>query len=164
MTDLKTGEFDQKLLINDSAFLERQKGHFLIHKGDISQVFTFKIPTIPNQVIHYKTLLFPINYLYGKVVDTDIQTVPIPNAQVSLIPVSLQASGFQRQVSVNTSQTAPQPLLRSSTDSLGIFEISNLRQGEYKITIEKEGYVTYEDFTRISGLLQEQEFTLRKEK
>jgi hypothetical protein len=163
MTDPLNGQFEQKLLINNSAFLEHQKGHFLIAKGDLKQTFTFKIPTVPNRVIHYKTLLFPINYLRGKVVDTEIQTVPIDNAKIALTFVGKQTPETNGTSILSTQKTDPQQPFRLTTDSLGTFNVANLQQGEYRITIQKDGYITHEDFIQISGLLQEQEFTLQKE-
>ncbi len=154
-THPETGKFEKKLLINDTAFLERQKGHFLIRKGDLQQFFTFKIPAIPNQTIDYKTLLFPINYFHGKVVETEIRTVPISGAKISLQPIEDRLFGEPRTTSLL--QT-----IQLETDSLGEFEARNIPQGEYRMTIEKDGYAVYEDFIRISGLLQKQEFTLRK--
>lgn len=157
-----SGQFEQRLLIDDARFLERQKGHFIVEKDALRELFTFKIPTQPNQVITYTTLLFPINYLYGKVVDKDVRTIPLSDAQITLTPVSdLQ---YQDTGSSNTEEKAgtSQPL-KIMTDSLGVFKASSLPNGEYKIAIQKEGYVTYEDFIRISGLFQEQEFALRKE-
>ncbi len=67
-------------LVNDATFLERQKGHFIVTKGDISQIFTFKIPAIPNQIISYGGMLFPINYLEGKSRGCRIKTIPIEDA------------------------------------------------------------------------------------
>ena len=162
VTDEQSGAFEQKLLIDDALYLERQKGHFVVRKDNLRSVFTFKIPTLPNQVISYKTLLFPINYLYGKVVDKNVQTVPIADAQVVVTPVGellfTDSGGLDAQVKTGV----PQPI-KLKTDSLGMFKMSNLPEGEYKISIEKEGYLAYEDFIRISGLFQEQEFTLRKQ-
>ena len=158
-TDSETGEFEQRLLIDDPAFLERQKGHFTISKNGLTEEFTFKIPSQPEQVLHYKTLLFPIRYLNGKVVDTDIQTVPLAEAKVLLTPVNGPFTGPPRK---NGSTVDSDALSEITTDSLGEFSVSNLQPGEYKISIRKDGYLTYEDFIRISGLLQEQEFALRK--
>ncbi|MBD3306480.1 PEGA domain-containing protein, partial [candidate division KSB3 bacterium] len=165
LTDPADGSFEQRLLIDNATFLERQKGHFLIKKGPIEQLFTFKIPKEPNQVIHYKTLLFPTNYLHGKVVDSNTKTVPISNAKISLTLISNQTSpGSSNPIQNRPEENNPaQETLRFTTDSLGTFQIDDLQKGEYKITIEKEGYATHEDFIRISGLLQEQEFMLRQE-
>ena len=159
-TDSENGQFEQQLLIDDPAFLERQKGHFSISKRGLKQEFTFKIPPQPEQVIHYKTLLFPISYLNGKVVDTDIQTVPITDARVSLTPVSPQL--FTGPPRKNGGASDSSSLVEITTDSLGEFTVSHLAPGEYKISIQKDGYQTYEDFIRISSLLQDQEFALRR--
>ncbi len=161
-TDSATGQFEQRLLIDDARFLERQKGHFIVEKDELRELFTFKIPTLPNQTITYTTLLFPMNYLYGKVVDKDVQTIPISDAQITLTPVSdlLYTDTVVPDTEKNTG--TPQPL-KFVTDSLGAFKVSSLSNGEYKIVIQKEGYLLYEDFIRISGLFQEQEFALRKE-
>jgi 5-hydroxyisourate hydrolase-like protein (transthyretin family)/protocatechuate 3,4-dioxygenase beta subunit len=164
-TQAANGGFEQKLLIDDPKFLERQKGHFLIKKGNIEQVFTFKVPTEPNYVLHYKTLLFPTRYLLGKVVDAEVNTIPIPNANVSLVLIAestdIQQAGPSGLPGGEVS--ASRESFGLTANSLGVFEVGNLREGEYKIIIQKEGYSTREDFVRISGLLQEQEFTLRKE-
>ncbi len=156
VTDPDTGAFEQQLLIHDVVFLERQKGHFRIKKGDLEQYFTFKISTEPNHVVNYKTLLFPTTYLQGKVVDADVHTVPLDNAKIFLIPVSVPSTSSGE----DSGQAENQLLL--TTNSLGAFEFDDLKKGEYKITIQKEGYDTYEDFIHISGLLHEQEFILRK--
>lgn len=162
-TDPETGKFEQRLLVNNATFLERQKGHFGISKGDISQIYTFKIPAIPNQTITYNALLFPINYLSGKVVDADIKTVPLENADIALTPIPDQPLVMTGRLPVSEKELPSQEALHLTTDSLGRFKIGNLQQREYKITIQKEGYVLHEDFIRISGLLQEQEFALEKE-
>jgi hypothetical protein len=193
-TEASHGRFEQKLLIDDPRFLERQKGHFRIKKGGLEQLFTFKIPAEPDQVLYYKTLLFPAKYLLGKVVDNDVGTVPIPEANVSLMLVAegpavtdraasdpstiLRTSpstefilskaeglrtGFEQAGDSSGETFGSQEVLRFVTDSLGIFEAGELQEGEYKVTIQKEGYMTREDFVRISGLLQEREFTLQKE-
>ncbi len=159
LTDPENGQFEQRLLIDDPAFLERQKGHFSISKDGLTQEFTFKIPSQPEQVLHYKTLLFPIKYLTGKVVDADIQTVPVPNAEVLLTPISRQFTGPSRQ---NGAAVDSGALSEITTNSLGEFTVSHLLPGEYKVSIHKDGYLAYEDFIRISGLLQEQDFALRK--
>lgn len=190
------GRFEQRLLIDDPRFLERQKGHFRIKKGGIEQLFTFKVPAEPDQVLYYKTLLFPAKYLVGKVVDDDTRTIPIPDANISLVLVAEDAAaadravrepltspldqaqdrlrtapltaglrtGFEQAVGSSSDETfGSQETLRFVADSLGVFEAGELQEGEYKITIQKEGYLTREDFVRISGLLQEREFTLQKE-
>ena len=158
-----SGQFEQRLLIDDARFLERQKGHFVVEKDGIRDMFTFKIPTQPNQIITYTTLLFPVSYLYGKVVDKDVRTIPLSDAQITLTPVSdLLYKDTAGIAETDESAGASQPL-KIVTDSLGAFKLSSLPNGEYKIVIEKDGYATYEDFLRISGLLQEQEFALRKE-
>ncbi|GAK59686.1 peptidase C1A, papain [Candidatus Vecturithrix granuli] len=162
-TDAHTGRFEQRLLVNDATFLERQKGHVVVAKGETSQVLTFKIPATPNQVINYNGLLFPINYLDGKVVDAEIKTVPIEYAEISLTPLPEQPLVATGSPTFSEKETTTQETLHLTTDSLGRFEIGNLQQGEYKILIQKEGYLPHEDFIRISGLLQEQEFTLRKQ-
>lgn len=162
-TDTYTGRFEQRLLVNDATFLERQKGHFIVTKGDISQIFTFKIPAIPNQIISYSGMLFPINYLEGKVVDAEIKTIPIEDAEITLTPLPEQPLLIAGVLPFFDKEIATQKTFHLTTDSLGRFEIGNLQQGEYKILIQKEGYLPHEDFIRISGLLQEQEFTLRKQ-
>ncbi len=118
-------------------------------------MFTFKIPAHPNQTVYYKTLLFPVNYFYGKVVETEIRTVPISGAKIVLAPIEDRLFGEQRTAKSLQS-------IHLETDSLGEFEASSIRPGEYRMTIQKDGYALYEDFIRISGLLQEQEFTLYK--
>jgi hypothetical protein len=193
-TENSHGSFEQRLLIDDPRFLEQQKGHFRIKKGELERLFTFKIPVEPNQVLHYKTLLYPAKYLLGKVVDDAMRTVPIPEASISLVLVAENATVTDRPTSGSSNspfdytqdrlRTAPPSVLRTgfeqtgnlagetprsqetfrfATDSLGVFEAGELQEGEYKITIQKEGYLTREDFVRISGLLQEREFTLQKE-
>lgn len=157
-----SGQFEQRLLIDDARFLERQKGHFVVEKDGIRDMFTFKIPTQPNQTITYTTLLFPVSYLYGKVVDKDVRAIPLSDAQITLTPVSDLLYKDAEMAETDESAGASQPL-KIATDSLGAFTLSRLPNGEYKIVIEKDGYATYEDFLRISGLLQEQEFALRKE-
>ena len=131
------------------------------------QLVIFKIPAEPDQILNYKTLLFPTNYLRGKVVDADVRTIPIPNASISLILIterSATADILQIRTTGQSSGTfSTQDTMALTTNSLGAFEAGNLQQGEYRITIQKEGYATREDFVRISGLLQEQEFTLQKE-
>jgi len=159
-TDKTSGKFEQRLLIDDSAFLERQKGHFRIIKDNTQQRFTFKIPALPNQTLRYKTLLFPTTYLSGKVVNADVRTIPIHDAQISLEPVREQMAASS---TASRSEDGAQETLHLTTDSLGMFQVRDLEQQEYKITIKKEGYVTHENFIRISGLLQEQEFALQKE-
>ena len=161
------GKFEQQLLIDDPKFLERQKGYFRIQKDRIEQVFTFKIPAASNRVISYKTLLFPRQYFLGKVVDSTMTTVPIQDARVSLIFLAEQLPSSESQTARAASES-PQAIqqqepLQFMTDSLGYFEAGNLQRGEYKLTIQKEGYHTREAYLRISGLLQEQEFMLQKE-
>ncbi len=133
-----------------------------MEKDELRELFTFKIPTLPNQIITYTTLLFPMNYLYGKVVDQDVQTIPLSDAQITLTPVSDLLYTDAVVPEADDKIGTPQPL-KFVTDSLGAFKASSLPNGEYKIVIEKEGYLLYEDFIRISGLFQEQEFALRKE-
>ncbi len=162
--DPATGLFEQQLLIDNPAFLERQKGHFMITKNNTEQQFTFKIPTEPNKIVNYKTLLFPTKYLHGKVVDAEEQTIPLDSASISLtfvgVPSVPEADILLTQVEKNSISQEP---VRLMTNSLGVFEIGNLQNGEYKIIIKKEGYHTHEDFVQISGLLQEQEFALLKQ-
>lgn len=162
LTNPISGQFEQRLLIDNPRFLERQKGHFIVEKDALRELFTFKIPTLPNQLITYTTLLFPINYLHGKVVDKEVRTIPLNEAQITLTPVSELLYKDTGTPSTDEEAGVGQPL-KIVTDSLGVFKIGNLPNGEYKIVIQKEGYATYEDFIRISGLLQEQEFALRKE-
>ncbi len=159
VSDPESGQFSQQLLIDDPAFLERQKGHFSIIQGDLRQDVLFKIPPHPDQVFSYKTLLFPVTYLNGKVVDTDIPTIPIADARVVVTAINGPFAGTPRN-SRNTKENAAFSEL--ITDSLGEFCLSHLALGEYKISIHKDGYAVYEDFIRISSLLQEQEFALRK--
>ncbi len=156
-TDPATGEFKQQLLINDAAFLERQKGHFTIQKGETEQYFTFKIPTEPNHIVNYKTLLFPTTYFKGKVVDADVRTIPLDNARIFLSPVNIPSASSE----IPSGGDAENQLLLT-TNSLGMFEMGGMKRGEYKITIQKDGYEPYEDFVHISGLLHEQKFLLRK--
>lgn len=161
-----TGAFEQKLLVTDPKFLQHQRGHFRIKKGNVEQVFTFKIPAEPNQIASYRTLLFPTNYLLGKIVDAEIKAVPLAGATVTLgfIPEqSLAGIPFADSGKQGGGNTETQHLLRFTTDELGQFEAGDLQEGEYKVTIQKEGYLIYEDFVRISGLLQEKEFALTKE-
>jgi len=163
-TEASHGRFEQRLLIDDPRFLERQKGNFRLKKGRIERLFTFRIPVEPEQVLHYKTLLFPANYLLGKVVDADVRAVPIPETNISLVLVAEgTAITDQSTPSFNAAQDRSQETLRFVANSLGVFEAGDLQEGEYKITIQKEGYITREDFVRISGLLQEREFALQKE-
>lgn len=163
-TQAKTGEFEQQLLIDDSRFLERQRGHFQIKKGDIQQTFTFKISTEPNQTSAYTMLLFPSRYLIGKAVESELTTIPVAEASVSMVFLpehqSLTGQGGGIEQTANASD-AQQPL-HFTTDTLGRFEAGNLQEGEYKVTIRKEGYEEYEDFVHIPGLLQEKVFALRK--
>ena len=163
MTDAATGKFEQELLIDDPLFLERQKGHFVISKDGIEQELTFKIPTTPNQIINYKTLLFPTNYFQGKIVDAEVKTIPLDNAKIFLVPVEEQPLTTNNEQPPLEKDSAIQESLRLTTNSLGIFQVGELQKKEYKITIQKDGYRTYEDFIRISGLFQEQEFALQKE-
>ena len=162
-TDPDTGAFEQRLLVNNATFLERQKGHFGVSKDEMSQIYTFKIPAIPNQTITYTALLFPINYLYGKVVDADIKTVPLEHADIALTPIPEQPLVMTGAFPVSEKDIPSQETFHLTTDSLGRFEIGNLQQREYKLTIQKDGYAPHEEFIRISGLLQEQEFALHKE-
>ncbi len=108
-------------------------------------------------------MLFPINYLEGKVVDAEIKTIPIEDAEITLTPLPEQPLLIAGVLPFFDKEIATQKTFHLTTDSLGRFEIGNLQQGEYKILIQKEGYLPHEDFIRISGLLQEQEFTLRKQ-
>jgi hypothetical protein len=163
-TQAESGEFEQRLLIDDSRFLERQRGHFQIKRGDIQQTFTFKISTEPNQTSSYTMLLFPSRYLIGKAVESKVTTIPIAEASVSMVflpehqSLAGQGGGIEQTPDTSDAQQA----LHFTTDALGRFEASNLQQGEYKVTIRKEGYEEYEDFVHIPGLLQEKIFALRK--
>jgi uncharacterized surface anchored protein len=154
------GEFEQQLLIDNPKFLEWQRGHFQMKKGGIDQTFTFRISTEPNQVSQYTTLLFPSRYLIGKVVEAEVNTIPIADASISFALTSKQTQ-LAGLGNIFTTSDA-QPTLRFTTDALGVFEAGDLLEGDYKVTIRKEGYVVYEDFVKISGLLQEKEFRLYK--
>jgi len=162
-TDAKDGTFEQQLLINHASYLERQKGHFQIVKNGLFQPFTFKIPAVANQVISYKMLVFPTNYFYGKVLDKAEPTIPLEGVSVSLIPVvDLTLAENQDSGAPGQNEPATPAAIQLTTNSLGVFQASELKQGEYKITLQKDGYVTHEDFIQISGMLQSQEFLLRK--
>lgn len=158
-----TGRFEQLLLIDDARFLERQRGQFSIKKGDIQQTFSFRISTQPNLIASYTTLLFPSRYLVGKVVDAEDQTTPIPDVSVSLVYLTKRPGlpGPISDVLRDASASETPDTLHVTTNTLGAFEAGNLQEGEYRVTIRKEGYEDAEDFVHISGLLQEKVFILR---
>ena len=164
VTHPDTGQFEQQLLIDDARFLERRRGRFQITKGDIQQTFAFKISTQPNLTSSYTTLLFPSRYLIGKVVDADEQTTPVPDASVALVFLTGNPNlPDQLREAVYASGTSEeQQALHFSSDALGAFEAGSLQEGEYRVTIRKDGYEEYEDYIHIPGLLQEKIFTLRK--
>ena len=162
-TDAAEGAFEQELLIDEPKFLEQPRGHFTVKKGEIERLFTFKIPVAPHQVLDYPTLLFPVNYLVGKVVDANAPTIPVPNAEVLLAVVAENPGESGLPANGLPERAASPEALRLTTNALGGFEAGYLQEGEYKITVQKEGYCVQEDFVRIAGPLQEKEFRLQKE-